>query len=68
MTLERTDTEILVRLPLSMDLTELQYMLDYFRYKELTGNSKAKQSDADKLSKEANKSMWADFKTRRNMK
>ena len=67
MTLERTNTEILVRLPLSVDMAELQYMLDYLRYKELTENTTAKQTDADKLSKEANKSMWADFKSRRQL-
>ena len=43
MILERTDKEILVRLPSSVDLTELQDMIDYLRYKELTSKSKAKQ-------------------------
>jgi hypothetical protein len=58
MEIERTKDEILVRLPSSVDLSELQDMLDYLRYKELTSTSKAKQSDVDKLSKEVNASMW----------
>ncbi len=57
MILERTKSEILVRLPASIDLSELQNMLDYLRYKELTVKSKAKQTTADELAKEANKSM-----------
>jgi hypothetical protein len=48
----------LVRLPSNIDLSELQDILDYLRYKELISTSKAKQSDVDKLAKEVNASMW----------
>jgi hypothetical protein len=51
MILERTNNEILVRLPAYVDLTELQNMLDFLKYKELTAKSKSKQSDVDELSK-----------------
>lgn len=34
MIVERTKDEILVRLPATVDLTELQNMLDYLDYKE----------------------------------
>jgi hypothetical protein len=67
MILERTKNEILVRLPSNVDLTELQDMLDYLKYKEITANSKAKQSDVDKLAKEVNSSMWETFKKQRNL-
>lgn len=40
MIVERTDNEIVVRLPSNIDLSELQDMLDYLKYKELTANSK----------------------------
>jgi hypothetical protein len=66
MTLERTDKEILVRLPAYVDLSELQNMLDYLQYKEVTAKSTAKQSDVDKLSKEINKSIWAKIKLNQN--
>jgi hypothetical protein len=65
MQIERIKDEILVRLPSSVDLSELQDMLDYLRYKELTSTSKAKQSDVDKLSKEVNASMWKKIKKER---
>lgn len=63
MILERTKDEILVRLPADVDLTELQNMIDFLRYKELTSKSMAKQSEADELSKSVNKSIWTKVKT-----
>ncbi|MEI6694417.1 MAG: hypothetical protein WCO13_00005 [Bacteroidota bacterium] len=68
MILERTSTEILVRLPLSVDLSELQNMLDYLKYKELSASSKAKQSDVDAISITVNKSIWTKMKEKRNLK
>ncbi|MGM0582174.1 MAG: hypothetical protein ACQETL_15955 [Bacteroidota bacterium] len=67
MEIERTKDEILVRLPSNIDLSELQDMLDYLRYKELTSTSKAKQSDVDKLAKEVNASMWKKIKKERKL-
>ena len=64
MILERTKGEILVRLPAYVDLSELQNMLDFLHYKELTAKSKAKQTDADELSRAVNKSIWTKVKTR----
>lgn len=68
MILERTKNEILVRLPAYVDLTELQNMLDFLQYKELTAKSKAKQSDVDELSKSVNKSIWTKVKDSRGIK
>jgi hypothetical protein len=68
MILERTNDEILVRLPAYVDLSELQNMLDFLQYKELTAKSKAKQTDVDELSKEVNESMWTKVKARRGLK
>lgn len=68
MILERTKNEILVRLPAYVDLSELQNVLDFLKYKENSAKSKATQEDADELSKSANKSMWEKFKTKRNIK
>lgn len=67
MILERTNNEILVRLPAYVDLTELQNMIDYLKYKELTAKSKARQSDVDELSKIVNKSIWTEIKTNLNL-
>ena len=68
MILERTNKEILVRLPANVDLTELQNMIDYLEYKENTAKTNATQSDVDELSEAVNKNMWTKFKDKRNMK
>ncbi|MEI6436588.1 MAG: hypothetical protein WCP32_17310 [Bacteroidota bacterium] len=68
MILERTKDEILVRLPAYVDLTELQNMLDYLQYKELTAKTKAKQSDVDELSKAVNCSIMEKVKIQRGHK
>jgi hypothetical protein len=67
MIVERTNEEILVRLPSNVDLSELQDMLDYLKYRELTIESKATQEDADKLAKEANSSIWEKIRKQRNL-
>jgi len=68
MILERTNNEILVRLPAYVDLSELQNMLDYLEYKENTAKTKATQKDVDNLSETVNKSIWSQFKAQRQMK
>jgi hypothetical protein len=68
MILERTNNEILVRLPAYVDLTELQNMLDYLDYKEQTAKTKATQKEVDELSKIVNQSIWTKFKAQRKIK
>ena len=68
MILERTQSEIVVRLPLTVDLSELQEMLDYFKYKDATSQTRALQTDADNLAWSANKASLEKFKKRRGIK
>jgi hypothetical protein len=58
MIIERTKDEIIIRLPGNIDIDELQDFTDWFRYKELTRKSKARQSDVDSLVKEIKKGRW----------
>ncbi len=58
MIIERKNNEVIVRLPDSVDTSDLQEMLDYLRYKEITSKSRATQEDADNLAKEAKKGRW----------
>jgi hypothetical protein len=67
MILERTNNEILIRLPSNVDLSELQSMINYLRYKELPAKSKGKQLDADELSDEVNQSMLSKIKKQRRL-
>ena len=68
MILERTDSEIVIRLSSAVDVTELQDMLDYIKYLELTALSKVTKLDVEKLSKIANKNIWSIVKEKRNIK
>jgi hypothetical protein len=68
MILERTQNEILVRLPANVDLTELQNMIDYLEYKENSTNSKASLKDAEELAESAKNSIWTKFKSDRHLK
>jgi hypothetical protein len=67
MIVERTNNEILVRLPAYVDLSELQNMLDYLEYKENTARTKAKQKDVDELSESVKKSIWKKIKEQRKL-
>ena len=58
MLIERTTTEVIIRLPSYVDTEGLQRLVDYLSYKEATAKSKAKQSDVDKLAKEVKIGWW----------
>ncbi len=58
MLIERTLKEVIIRLPASVDATELQRLVDYLTYKEATANSKATQKQVDKLADDVKKGWW----------
>jgi hypothetical protein len=59
MKVERENNEIKISLPDDLlNINEIQKMLDYFRYREISSQSKATQKDADDLADEINKSWW----------
>ena len=59
MVIERTNNEIIIRLPAYVDTDGLQNLIDYLTYKEVTARSEAKQSDVDDLSQEVKAGWWA---------
>jgi len=52
MIIERTEKEIIIRLPANVDVSELQQLIDYLTYKDATASSQATQEDVDKLADE----------------
>lgn len=64
MYIERTNDEIIIRLPKSVDAEGLQRLVDYLTYLELTSKSKANQADIDQLADEINKKWWTKNKNR----
>lgn len=64
MVIERTNKEVIIRLPAYVDTKGLQRLVDYLSYKEATAKSKAKQSEVDALAVEVKKGWWAKNKSR----
>ena len=58
MIIERTDKEILIRIPNDINIESAQRINDYIRYLEITSKSQAIQEDVDKLAREINKAWW----------
>lgn len=58
MLVERTNREVIIRLPASVDTEDLQDFLNYARYKELTSGFKVAQKEVDKLANQINSSWW----------
>ena len=58
MLIERTTKEIIIRLPASVDTEDLQDLLNYARYKELTANFKTVQKQVDKIANDINAKWW----------
>ena len=58
MLIERTTSEVIIRLPASVDTTGLQRLVDYLTYKEATANSKATQDKVDLLARQVKKGWW----------
>ena len=64
MVIERTESEIVIRVSSKINTYGLQRLLDYLRYQELTSTSNAKQSYIDALAKEVNVYWWEKNKQR----
>ena len=58
MIIERTKNETIFRLPKNINLDDLQDFADYFKYRTISKNSKASQSDVDMLVKKVKKGRW----------
>jgi hypothetical protein len=58
MIIEKTDKEIIIRLPNTMDTSFIEEIVDYIRFKEITSKSYANQADVDSLVKEVKQRRW----------
>ncbi len=64
MQIERTEKEILIRVSANTDLTGLQRILDYIKFREMASKSKVTQEQIDELAKESKSSWWEKNKSR----
>lgn len=64
MQIERTNKEILIRLSSGTDITGLQRILDYLKFREIASKTKATQEQIDEIATESKKSWWIKNKSR----
>lgn len=64
MLVERTSKEVIIRLPASVDTEDLQDLLNFARYKELTSGFKVDQNEVDKLADQINAKWWTKNRTK----
>jgi hypothetical protein len=64
MMIENADNKITITVSSAVDRFGLQRLIGYLNYLEATSQSKAKQSDIDKLADEVNASWWKANKSR----
>ena len=64
MLIERTNNEIIIRIPVTVDADDLQDFIDYIRYKELTSDINVPQNKINKLASDLNKNWWKENRKR----
>lgn len=64
MVIERTEDEIILRLPSYIDIKEIQRFMDFVSQQELTSKSKATDEEILALSKEIKKGWWSKNRSR----
>lgn len=64
MVIERNKDEILIRVSSNTDLTGLQRILDFVRFREITSISKATEAEIEALAKESKADWWSKNKDR----
>jgi len=64
MIVERTDKEIVFKIPADTDIKELQRIFDFLKYREATQDSQATEEIANKLADESKANWWKENKHR----
>ena len=59
MTIERTVDEIIIRIPSSINVDDIQQLIDYLTYKKIISKSQATQKDVDTLVAIVKKGRWS---------
>lgn len=64
MVLERTASEVIIRLPANINWEDLELMIRFIKYKQNISESKATQDEIDQLARDVNKQWWEENKHR----
>lgn len=61
MVIARENNEIIIKIPDAdqvIDVADLQYLIEFIRYRKIVSQSEAKQEDIDELAREVNSGWW----------
>jgi heat shock protein HspQ len=58
MVIERTDSEIIVKIPAMTDVDDIQQLMDYLSYKSIVSRSQTTQPMIDELVETVKKGRW----------
>ncbi|WP_181304005.1 hypothetical protein [Rufibacter sp. XAAS-G3-1] len=64
MMIDRTEDEVIFRLPSTTNVDDLQDIADLLEFEETSKKSKATQKEVDSLVKEIKKGRWAETKAK----
>lgn len=64
MIVERSKNEIILRISGDFEITELQRIYSFLKYREATNDSQATEDIANELANESKKNWWAENKNR----
>ena len=64
MIIERTEDEVIFRLPADTDISSLQRILNYLKYKEAISKSQGTEEQAQELARESKTRWWEENKER----
>ena len=62
MVLERTASEVIIRLPANINWEDLELMIRFIKYKQNVSKSKATQEEIDQLARDVKKQWWEENK------
>ena len=64
MVIERINNEIVIKISSDTDITGLQRLIDYIKFREIASKSKASEDDINKLVRESKSEWWEKNKNR----
>lgn len=67
MKIERTKKEVIIRIPATVNVDDLQDLTDLIEYKEIADRSKATQQDVEEFVSDVKKGRWEKTKSKLNL-
>jgi hypothetical protein len=64
MVIERINNEIVIKISSDTDITGLQRLIDYIKFREIASKSKASEDDINNLVRESKSEWWEKNKNR----